>query len=692
MRIGASERSFWAVRAGRLLRTRGGGIEGTFEASGARLAAQGASVRMALTGIGGLRRLRSGGAVAPSANADEVIYRMGAIRASYSNGPYGLEQRFAVARPMTQSSTLVLALKLGGSLQPRQVGSQIVFTTGAGAVLRYGQLRAVDATGRQLSARMRLWNGSLRLEIDTHDARYPLRIDPFIQRGQPRTGSGEGGEGYFGASVALSADGSTALIGAPADDGGVGAAWVFTRSGSTWSQQGEKLTGRGELVLHPPPGQPPLGSEPCCIVQSDGFGAGVALSADGNTALIGAPVDDGGVGAAWVFTRSGSTWSQQGEKLTGAREVSGGFQGWFGDSVALSADGNTALIGASGDDRDFGAAWVFVRSGSTWSQQGEKLTGNAGSVVPNRVLFGDSVALSADGNTALVGGSAYNGDDGAAWIFRRSGSSWNQGEMLTGDGEQGTGQFGSSVALSANGETALIGGDLDNTGGAAWFLTRSRSSWTQQKLNGSGEIYGSEFGEHVALSADSNTALVAGSGAEGGTSTVWVFQRSGATWSQQNEKLTGTGESERGEFGVSVALSANGHTALIGGPYPAPATPTNNPRGTGAGAAWAFEDVTPTPLTTTNLTATPSIKIEHIKVQARGLAVAVRTSTKGTITISGHRLATKTVKALAAGSHLLSVAFTTALPRERKHPTSIKLLVRLRTATTTVSNSKEVKL
>ena len=90
--------------------------------------------------------------------------------------------------------------------------------------------------------------------------------------------------------------------------------------------------------------------------------------------------------------------------------------------------------------------------------------------------------------------------------------------------------------------------------------------------------------------------------------------------------------------------------------------------------------------------ATPSVKIEHIKVQVRGLAVAVRTSTKGTITISGHRLATKTVKALAAGSHLLSVAFTTALPRERKHPTSIKLLVRLRTATTTVSNSKEVKL
>ena len=264
--------------------------------------------------------------------------------------------------------------------------------------------------------------------------------------------------------------------------------------------------------------------------------------------------------------------------------------------------------------------------------------------------------------------------------------------MLTGVGEQGTGHFGSSVALSANAEAALIGGDLDNTGGAAWFLTRTGSTWTQQKLNGSGEISGSEFGEHVALSADGNTALVAGSGAHGGTSTVWVFLRSGSTWSQQEEKLAGTGESERGEFGVSVALSANGQTALIGGPYPALATPTNNPRGTGAGAAWAFEDVTPTPLTPTPVTATASVKITHIKVLARGLAVALRTSAKGTITISGHRLATKTVKTLAAGSHVLSVAFTRALPRERKHPTSITLLVSLRTAATTVSNSKEVKL
>ena len=84
---------------------------------------------------------------------------------------------------------------------------------------------------------MRVWD---------RGARYPLRIDPFIQQGSKLTGGGESGDGQFGYSVALSGDGNTALIGGPGDNGNVGAAWVFTRSGSTWKQQGAKLTGFGE--------------------------------------------------------------------------------------------------------------------------------------------------------------------------------------------------------------------------------------------------------------------------------------------------------------------------------------------------------------------------------------------------------------------------------------------------------------
>ncbi len=227
----------------------------------------------------------------------------------------------------------------------------------------------------------------------------------LIQQGPTLAGAGENGEGIFGYSVALSADGDTALIGGPDDNGRVGAAWVFTRSGSTWTQQGPKLTGSAE--------------------SGDGeFGWSVALSADGDTALIGGPHDNGEVGAAWVFTRSGSTWTQQGPKLTGSAESGDGEFGW---SVALSGDSDTALIGGPYDDGsgytaegyDAGAAWVFTRSGSTWTQQGPKLAPRGISA------FGWSVSLSSDGDTALIGGPRWRGS-GRAWVFTRSGSTWTQ--------------------------------------------------------------------------------------------------------------------------------------------------------------------------------------------------------------------------------------------------------------------------
>src|SRR6185437_12689768 len=112
-------------------------------------------------------------------------------------------------------------------------------------------------------------------------------------------------------------------------------------------------------------------------------------------ALIGGGGDNGGVGAAWVFVRSGHTWTQQGQKLTAGDESGNGA---FGESVALSADGNTALIGGGGDNGGVGAAWVFTRSGSSWTWQGPKLAAGDESGQDD---FGQSVALSADGNTAL---------------------------------------------------------------------------------------------------------------------------------------------------------------------------------------------------------------------------------------------------------------------------------------------------
>jgi FG-GAP repeat len=398
----------------------------------------------------------------------------------------------------------------------------------------------------------------------------------FVQQGEKLTGEGEVGRAGAGESVALSADGNAALIGGPCDGETsskgpcVGAAWVFTRTGSTWTQQ-RKLTGAGEIG-------------------SGQFGAAVALSADGNTALIGGEKDRRGVGAAWIFSRTGTTWTQQVKLTQGAthspRRVA------FGSSVALSGDGNTALIGGYFDRHGRGAAWVFTRTASVWTQQGSKLTA---SDEEGLGAFAASVALSADGDTALIGGPGpgYRPSRGAAWVFTRAGGAWSQqGGKLTGrcqavQGDFARGFFGASVALSADGDTALVGEPFCDTrgcgedphcalSGRAYAFTRSGSAWTQAKSLPPQESRGSGFGASLALSADGNTALIGEPGEcfEGfvcNPGEAWAFTRSGETWTQQGEKITGSGEvegkySNSVRFGWSVALSSDARTALIGGP------------------------------------------------------------------------------------------------------------------------------
>ncbi len=536
------------------------------------LRAAGASLSMVLLALGRGGGLNPSDVVSPVVRANRVVYDRGALAEWYAAGPLGVEQGFTLQRrPTGARGPLTLALGLGGSLRPIQTGSQVRFLTRSGRVaLRYGGLSATDAGGRRLPVALELRGGRILVRVWDRGARYPLQIDPFIQQGEKLTGGEESGAARFGYSVALSADGDTALVGGPDDNGngaeGIGAAWVFTRSGSTWTQQGEKLTGSEESG-------------------KDEFGQTVALSSDGDTALVGGNTSSGSEGAVWVFTRSGSTWTQQGPKLTGSEE-SGEYSG-FGDGLALSSDGNTALVGGDGDNSGVGAAWVFTRSGSTWTQQGSKLTGGGESGAGR---FGEGVALSSDGETALIGGP-FDGNAGAVWVFTRSGSTWTQeGSKLMGSEESGEGAFGFEVALSSDGSTALVGGPDDNGNGvegvgAVWVFTRSDSTWTQQgpKLTGSGETGEARFGYSVTLSSDGDTALIGAPRDNGQTGAAWVFTRSGSTWTQQGSKLTGSGEIGTGSFGISVALSSNGSTALIGGA-------DDNGE---VGAAWAWEFVPP---------------------------------------------------------------------------------------------------
>ena len=155
-----------------------------------------------------------------------------------------------------------------------------------------------------------------------------LALAQFTQQGPKLVGTGAVGTAEQGFSVALSADGNTAIVGGHVDNSATGAAWVYTRSGGVWTQQGSKLVGTG-------------------AVGAAEQGISVALSADGNTAIVGGPDDNSNAGAAWVYTRSGGVWTQQGSKLVGTGAVGSARQG---SSVALSADGNTAIVGGPGDN------------------------------------------------------------------------------------------------------------------------------------------------------------------------------------------------------------------------------------------------------------------------------------------------------------------------------------------------------
>jgi hypothetical protein len=532
-------------------------VHAQFSRSGVVVDSHGGEVGMRLGAVGYGERRTSVAAVAPTATANRVNYAHPGITEWYANGPLGLEQGFTVLRPPAgrQTGPLTLSIAISGAARaPLAPDAQSVLL---GHGLRYGGLGATDARGRMLPSKLAVRGGLLLLSVDIRSARYPLRIDPFIQKGEKVTGAEESGKAEFGLSIAISADGSTALVGGPEE----GAAWVFTRSGSTWTQQGPKLTGNHA---------------------AGSFGASVALSGDGDTALIfeGGSTGPYEGGTVAVFVRSGSTWTRQ-ANLTGQGV------GYFGGSLSLSADGNTALIGSYADGGSpgpkwVGSAWVFTRSGSTWTQPGVKLTG-AGEIGEGQ--FGWSVALSADGDTAVIGGPADNPvggvGRGATWIFTRSGSAWTQqGEELTGAGEEGEGRFGSAVAVAADGNTAVVGAPLDDAGhGALWVFTRSGSTWTQQgeRLTATGAIGETQLGSNVALSGDGSTALSGSRLNNAGVGAVWVFGRSDSTWTQHGE-FVAEDEVGPGEFGFSVALSADAGTALVGG--------RSDNKGTGA--FWSF--------------------------------------------------------------------------------------------------------
>jgi hypothetical protein len=583
-----------------------------------------------------------------------AVYARPGVREWYSSRTNGVEQGFNIERRPAHygAGPLTLAISVAGGGQPllTPVRRALVVHSrsgssgsGSSGSFTYSDLRATDADGAPLRSWLTAGERTIFVHVATGGARYPISIDPYIQQGGKLTANGGSSFALFGAKLALSGDGATALATAIAESPAI--VFPLTRSGSAWVEG------------------PPLKVSGA----PRGLTGGLALSADGQTALVGAPSE--GKGAAWIFKRDGEQWHQGPELVS--PHAGGVASSSFGGAVALSADGTTALVGDSNDDEGDGTAWVFERSEGEWSAGHELM----GSSTVGSARFGASVALSDDGGTALVGGpgnenviaepdgevtegslivrglpttvgfasSIVTGPGipqydavqtvlgehevemtkpadgeggttmeqrltfatccGSAWAFVRDGATWaQQGQPMTAStgpsDDVRAWEFGEFVALSDSGDRALIGPSEENRDPVVPVFDRSGNTWTRSALlRAAGHERPFGFGSSAALSGSGEVAVIgapsdqpAGS-VEEPPGSAFIFTASGGTWTQQTSKLTGSQAVGPAEFGSSLAVDETGDTILIGGPF----DKARGPEDAGSGAVWAFALQPPPP-------------------------------------------------------------------------------------------------
>ncbi len=493
------------------------------------------------------------------------------VKEWYVNRPAGLEQGLTIdSAPgqRTPENWLRVAFQVATTLEARleSNGQAIDFIDQSGEhVVRYDKLVVTDALEKRLPAWMRLEAGQVVLEIDDSTATYPVMIDPTLTQQVKLLAADASGGGVLGSSVSISGD--TVVVGAPGSPIGTafsqGAAYVFVRNGAAWSQQ-QKLTA------------------------SDGaanFSFGWSVSISGETLVvgaIGANVTGSSKGAAYVFVRNGTTWSEQ-QKLIALDGATGDE---FGTSAAIS--GETIVVGSYratiGANLRQGTAYVYVRTGTNWSQQ-QKLIASDGAT---NDFFGQTLAISGDvivigAMWARIGANLFQG---AAYVFSRSGTTWTQQQKLTASDGMAFENFGNSVAIS--GQTIVVGSKSNNIntnlpGGSAYVFVWTGTIWAEQQelmaLDGRIDDF---FGTSVAISGD--TVVVGEPGLYTGEDlrygSAYVFVRTGTTWRQQY-KTIGLDPSPGANFASSVAVS--GTTILAGAPNDSALGPFSH------GAVYVFE-------------------------------------------------------------------------------------------------------
>lgn len=541
-----------ALAAGAAL---GQGTKATFTRDGLEVtqsadAANGWSWALPLRAYGrGRRGMRSvPNAAAPEAGQGRLEYRRGALTEWYVNLGAAVEQGFTIAEEPAGSGPLALRFELRTDLAPSLSADarSVAFATPDGSRLRYSDLAAFDAHGTALPARFVLAPGELVLEVDDAGASYPLTIDPLIYMEAKQVAFDALTDDGYGSSVAVDVD--TAVVGAPGDDDpvvgdGTGAAYVYVRVGAAWVLQ-QKLTAPDMAI-------------------DDSFGFSVAVS--GETIVVGAPGDDDTVagadaGSAYVFRRSSGVWSQLGKLL--APDLAAGDS--FGSSVA--AFGGTALVGSPAGDSgvaDSGSAYVFTFDPVAVTVPVFQAELNASDAAAGD-FFGAAVSL--DGETALVG--AFGNDDaggnsGSAYVFVRAVTVWSEQQKLTASDDLAGDEFGRSVAVS--GDTVVVGApmddDQDTNAGSAYVFERFDTTWTELEEIYSGDVDPDEHsGASVAISSD---AILVGAPDDDDQGEVNVYARNGVEWPRLM-RIRASDREDSDRFGASVALS--GGSLAVGAP------------------------------------------------------------------------------------------------------------------------------
>lgn len=502
-------------------------------------------------------------------SATSVVVAVPAHLTDWLSARYLLEAYDAGGRIASSSSITITSLMLDtiGYAKASNPGSDDGFgyrvaLSGDGATL------AIAAAGEDSSA-TGIDNSAIDGSLDSGAVYLFVRAADSWQQQAYVKASNTDPSDAFGSSLALSYNGTTLAIGAVGEDSNAtgingnevsdiasdaGAVYLFTRSGTAWSQQAylkASNTGSG-----------------------DAFGGSVALSSDGNTLAVGAVGEDssatgiGGsqiadtasdAGAVYLFTRSGTVWSQQ--TYLKASNTEGGDA--FGGSVALGSDGNTLAVGAVGEDSHAtgsngdetsnlaagsGAVYLLTRSGAVWNQQAYLKASNT----DNGDAFGGSLALSSDGNTLAVGAagedSSATGIDGnqnfdataeagAAYLFVRNPPTWSQQAYIKASNSDAFDGFGAALALSGDGnilavaaaqeDGAALGIDgdlLDNSAadsGAVYLYSRDAAVWGYRSyVKAPNAEPFDNFGSSVALSSDGNTLLAGADGEDGGSSGI----------------------------------------------------------------------------------------------------------------------------------------------------------------------------